>query len=55
MSGYQADIDRSGKYMGIMYDEKTGRGILCQRGNRVTLDAQGKKTVETIADKNEIP
>ena len=54
MSGYQCDIDRSGQYIGILYDEKTGRGILCQRGNRVTINAEGKKTVEKVADKAEI-
>ena len=28
LSGYQADIDRSGKFIGILYSERTGRGIL---------------------------
>ena len=28
LSEYQADIDRSGKFIGILYSERTGRGIL---------------------------
>lgn len=48
--GYQADIDRSGAYVGILYDEKTGRGILCNRGHRVSIDADGQKSDETVSD-----
>jgi Domain of Unknown Function (DUF1080) len=40
--GYQADIDANGTYMGIIYEERK-RGILCQRGEAVTIDANGER------------
>ncbi len=43
VGGYQADFESGTKYSGILYEEK-GRGILCLRGQRVTIDADGKKT-----------
>ncbi len=54
LMGYQADIDQSGTYVGILYDERTGRGILCQRGSKVTIEADGKKNSETVGDKSEL-
>lgn len=42
--GYQADIDSGDMYIGILYEEG-GRGILAQRGEKVEIDADGKKTV----------
>ena len=54
MSGYQADIDRSGKYIGILYSERTGRGILCQRGKKVTIAGKKDKKVETVSDAAEL-
>jgi type 1 glutamine amidotransferase len=54
VSGYQADIDRSGRYIGILYDEKTGRGILAQRGEKVVIDSDGKKEIEPLGDAAEI-
>lgn len=54
MLGYQADIDRSGTFMGITYSEKTGRGILCQRGEKVTLRSKTKKIKEAVADSAEL-
>lgn len=50
MAGYQADIERGGKYCGILYSEKTGRGILCQRGQKVVQTSKKDKTVEQVAD-----
>jgi len=50
LSGYQADIDRSGKYIGITYSEQTKRGILCQRGQKVTLRSKTDKDVEKVSD-----
>ena len=35
VGGYQADFDAGGRFAGILYDEK-GRGILAQRGKKVT-------------------
>jgi hypothetical protein len=52
VSGYQADIDTSGQYTGINHEEK-GRGILVERGQKVEIDASGKKkVVETLGDKD---
>jgi hypothetical protein len=42
--GYQADIDSGDTYIGILYEEG-GRGILAQRGEKVEIAADGKKTV----------
>jgi type 1 glutamine amidotransferase len=50
LRGYQADIDRSGQYIGILYSEQTGRGILCQRGQQVTIRDKSDKDVETVND-----
>jgi len=54
LSGYQADIDKSGKFIGITYSEKTGRGILCQRGQKVTIRGKKDKDVEKLADPAEL-
>ncbi len=43
VGGYQADIDFSNKFAGILYEEK-GRGILAKRGETVTIDADGEKS-----------
>ena len=40
MSGYQADIDSTDKYIGILYEERA-RGILALRGKRVVIDEDG--------------
>ncbi|TWT86465.1 3-keto-disaccharide hydrolase [Neorhodopirellula pilleata] len=49
VSGYQADIDSTNKFAGILYEEK-GRGILAKRGEFVTIGEDGKKSVEKFAD-----
>ncbi len=49
VGGYQADIESGSKYSGINYGEKTSRGILADRGQRVRfVDGQDKK-VEQFA------
>lgn len=53
VGGYQADIDATSKYTGINYEER-GRGILAERGERVTIAADGTKTVEGIGDREEL-
>ncbi|WP_404306738.1 3-keto-disaccharide hydrolase [Neorhodopirellula lusitana] len=53
VKGYQADIDSTNKFAGILYEER-GRGILCKRGQQVTISEDGKKTVETFADHDEM-
>ena len=49
VAGYQADIDSTNRYSGILYEEK-GRGILAQRGQKVTITEAGKKNAESFAD-----
>ncbi len=49
VSGYQADIDFTNKFAGILYEEK-GRGILAQRGEKVTIDAKGEKSASRFGD-----
>lgn len=41
IGGYQADIDSTGQYAGILYEER-GRGILAQRGQQVVIQENGK-------------
>ncbi len=53
VGGYQADIDATLKYAGINYEEK-GRGILVQRGERVTIDQDGNKQAERFAESSEL-
>ena len=44
IGGYQGDFEAGKTYSGILYEEK-GRGILAKRGERVTIAADGKKTL----------
>ena len=53
VGGYQADIDASLQFAGINYEER-GRGILAQRGQRVTIDKAGAKKEESIGDGKEL-
>ncbi|MEM6472666.1 MAG: DUF1080 domain-containing protein [Planctomycetota bacterium] len=49
VGGYQADIDFSNQFAGILYEEK-GRGILAKRGFSVTIDEKGDKKTTKFAD-----
>lgn len=55
--GYQADIERTNKYMGIAYEER-GRGILAMRGEDVELSESPKsfekKVVGSLGDPKEL-
>jgi type 1 glutamine amidotransferase len=42
VGGYQADFEAGTTYSGIVYEER-GRGILAERGERVTIAADGTK------------
>lgn len=53
VSGYQADIDSSPKYSGMNYEERA-RAILAQRGEKVTIGADGKKAVEKFGSAEEL-
>ena len=47
VSGYQADIDAAGRYVGMVYEEK-GRGIMMKPGERINIGpagADGKPTI----------
>jgi len=46
VQGYQADIDRAGRYAGALYDER-GRGMLAERGHKTVIDADGTKKTES--------
>jgi hypothetical protein len=50
--GYQADIDAAGQYVGCFYQH--GRGLVAQRGQKVVIDAAGKKTITPIGDAAEL-
>jgi hypothetical protein len=52
VGGYQADIDLSGKYAGMLYEER-GRGILMQPGQKIRVNpagANGKAVIEQAGD-----
>jgi type 1 glutamine amidotransferase len=49
VSGYQADIDRGGTWVGALFDER-GRGMLAARGQKTTIAADGKKNTASFAD-----
>jgi 3-keto-disaccharide hydrolase len=53
VAGYQADIDSGPTYTGILYEERE-RGILAKRGEKVTIDREGKSTTEKIGDADEL-
>jgi type 1 glutamine amidotransferase len=54
VGGYQGDFEGGTKFSGIMYEEK-GRGILCLRGERVAIAADGTKTPgEPIGDSGKL-
>lgn len=53
LSGYQADIDASPKYTGMNYEEKA-RAFLAQRGEKVTVGADGKKDAEKFGSADEL-
>lgn len=54
VAGYQADIDSGDTYSGILYEER-GRGILCLRGQRMTIAADGtKREGEAIGSPDEL-
>lgn len=50
--GYQADADSANQYTGCLYQHE--RGLVALRGQRVTIDADGAKTIETFADADEL-
>ncbi len=53
ISGYQADIDSGDTFSGILYEERA-RGILAQRGQKVTIKPDGEKDAEQVADSKKL-
>ena len=49
VAGYQADIDRAGRYAGALYDER-GRGMLATRGQKTVIGSDGKMTHTPLGD-----
>ncbi|MBB3207450.1 putative heme-binding domain-containing protein [Rhodopirellula rubra] len=45
LAGYQADLHPKQEYFGMMYGERTGRGIIATRGQRVIVGTDGKSKV----------
>ena len=55
VKGYQGDFEAGTRYSGINYGEKTGRGILSDRGKKTVLgDGKTRKKVETFGDSKEL-
>lgn len=48
MFGYQADMTGEGKLIGYIYHHK--HGLVAERGQRVTLDAEGQRTAEALGE-----
>ena len=51
VGGYQGDFEAGKTFSGILYDEggvAGGRGIMAQRGEKVTWEPDGKKKVEKL-------
>ncbi len=53
VGGYQADFEANDSFSGILYEE-LGRGILANRGQKVTIGADGKKDELQVADSKEL-
>jgi hypothetical protein len=55
IGGYQADIDgaKNDGYTGITYEER-GRGIICPRGVKVWIDADGARYEQRMAEGAEV-
>src|SRR4051812_23157675 len=53
VGGYQADMDGVNQYTGIMYEER-GRGILAERGQRLTIKPGDIREKETFANAAEL-
>jgi hypothetical protein len=55
VGGYQADFEAGSKYSGILYEEKMTRGIMAERGEKVTWNKDCKKEVTgSVGNSDEI-
>ena len=48
LAGYQADLHPKADFLGMMYSEKTGRGILAKGGQRILVPKAGKAKVASV-------
>jgi Domain of Unknown Function (DUF1080) len=54
-TGYQADIDRTARFLGALYDEGIGRReLFAPRGQKAVADASGKVARTGFADPSEL-
>lgn len=53
VAGYQADIDGGTEYGGMLYEER-GRAFIAWRGERVTIAADGTRTVDKFGERAEL-
>ncbi len=52
--GYQADIDRAGKWVGGLYDERSARKLLAGRGERTVIGENGERESSPFASADEL-
>ncbi len=53
VGGYQADFEAGKTYSGILYEERMSRGIMAQRGEKVTWTSDCEKKVTGALGKSE--
>lgn len=53
VKGYQADIDATHKFIGINYGERTGRGIIGDRGKTIVYEGDTKTVTGDSCDEAE--
>lgn len=53
LAGYQADLHSKQSNFGMLYSEKTGRGIIASRGEKCLIDSEGTKKVLGAFDADE--
>src|SRR5687767_2363639 len=53
VGGYQGDFEAGDKYSGILYEEKA-RGILAERGQKVTIAGDGEKLPQQVTDSKDL-
>jgi hypothetical protein len=52
--GYQADLVRDPKWMGLLYEEGTVRKILAHRGEKTVIDGDGRRNTTKFADSEKL-
>ncbi len=55
LAGYQADLHPNADYFGMLYSERTGRGIVATRGQQMVISPDGTKQVNgQVGDKQNL-